>query len=55
MMRIYLDQIPEGLSTQDYPEETEFILDDTRPERDPVTLKLIPRAKRELIYPEDCK
>lgn len=54
-MRIYFDQIPEGYSTQDYPENVRFVLDDTRPERDPVTFEIIRPPKRPLIYPEDCK
>ena len=54
-MRVYFDQIPEGYSVQDYPENTTFVLDDTRPKMDPVTLELILPEKRPLIYPEDCK
>lgn len=55
-MKIYLDQIPEGFSPSDYPDDTEFIcIDDSRFERDPITFKLNPPQKRELVYPEDCK
>lgn len=54
-MKLYFDQIPEGVDTSDYPEGTLFVLDDTRPKRDPVTFKLIREPKRKLIYPEDCK
>lgn len=54
-MRVYFDQIPEGYSTQDYPENTQFVLDDSKPKRDPVTFQLLPPEKRPLIYPEDCK
>ena len=54
-MKLYFDQIPNGSSTEDYPPNTRFILDDTRPKRDPVTFKLIRKLKREFIYPEDCK
>ena len=54
-IRIYFDQIPEdeGIDTQDYPEYTSFILDDSRPKRDPVTFKLIRPPRRTKIYPED--
>ena len=54
-MQIYFDQIPDGYSPQDYPENTTFVLDDALPERDPVTFKLIRPPKRPLIYPEDCE
>lgn len=54
-MEIYFDQIPEGYSPQDYPAGTIFVLDDTRPKRDPVTFKVIRPEKRPLVYPEDCK
>ena len=52
---IYFDQIPEdeGIDTQDYPEYTSFILDDSHPKRDPVTFQLIPPPKRTKIYPSD--
>lgn len=55
-MKIYLEQIPEGVALEDYPKGTEFVcIDDSRPERDPVTHRLIPREKRPLIYPSDIK
>jgi len=54
-MRVYFDQIPKGYSIQDYPKDTKFVLDDSKPKRDPVTFKLIPPKKRPLIYPDDCK
>ena len=54
-MKLYLDQIPKGYSMLDYPDDTIFVMDDTRLKRDPVTFQLIPPEKRPLIYPEDCK
>ncbi|HBI64259.1 MAG TPA: hypothetical protein DDX51_03980 [Clostridiales bacterium] len=54
-MRIYLDQVPEEVDFGDYPPGTEFVLDDSRPKRDPVTYRLIQKPKRPLIYPEDVK
>ena len=53
-LRIYFDQIPDGTKFYDYPEDTVFVLDDTRPMRDPVTFQLIRSPAREMIYPEDC-
>ena len=54
-MELYFGQIPAGADVSDYPPDTIFILDDSRPKRDPVTLQLIRPPKRELIYPEDCR
>ena len=54
-MRIYFEQIPAGAVVSDYPPDTIFILDDSRPKRNPVTFQLIRPPKRELIYPEDCR
>ena len=54
-MKIYLDQIPDGITVDDYPEGTEFVLDDSRFERDPVTHKLILKEKRPLVFPSDLK
>ena len=54
-MELYFGQIPAGADVSDYPPDTIFILDDSRPKRDPVTFQLICAPKRELIYPEDCK
>lgn len=54
-MRIYVDQVPEGVSFDDYPVDTEFVFDEPVRQRDPVTLKLLPREKRPLVYPEDIK
>ena len=53
-LRIYFDQIPDGTKFYDYPEDTVFVLDDTRPMRDSVTFQLIHSPAREMIYPEDC-
>lgn len=53
-MKIYTDQIPEGIGCEEYPEGTEFILDDTRPQRDPVSFQLIRPPKRPLIYPAEA-
>lgn len=52
---IHMDQVPkeDGVSWEDYPEGTSIILDDRRPERDPVTFQLIRKPRRALIYPED--
>ncbi len=50
-LKIYFDQIPEECSTEDYPDDTEFILDDAPLKRDPKTHQLIPKEKRLLIYP----
>lgn len=54
-MKIYFDQIPEEVDISDYPEGTVFVLDDSKPKRDPVTFELIRPPKRPLIYPKDCK
>lgn len=54
-MEIFFDQIPEGYTWKDYPEGTVFVLDDTKPKRDPETFRLIWPPKRPLIYPEDIK
>ena len=54
-MKVYIDQIPEGVSIDDYPEGTEFVLDDAPLERDPETYQLIPRKKKPLIFPHDIK
>lgn len=54
-MKLYFEQIPAGAVISDYPPDTIFILDDSRPKRDPVTFQLICPPKRELIYPEDCR
>ena len=54
-MKVYFEQIPEGVSASDYPDGTVFVFDDSRPKRDPVTLELIPPEKRPLIYPEEVK
>lgn len=53
-MKLYFDQIPEGVSPADYPEGTEFVVDDAM-ERDPVTFQLILRTKRPLIFPQDVE
>lgn len=52
-MRLYFEQIPEGVDISEYPEETEFVLDDSRPKRDLETGRLIPRARRPLVYPHE--
>lgn len=54
-MKIYMDQVPEGVSFDEYPEGTEFVFDEAERKRDPVTHELIPRERRKLIYPTDCK
>ena len=54
-MKLYFEQIPAGAVVSDYPPDTIFILDDSRPKRDPVTFQLIRPPKKKLIYPEDCK
>lgn len=54
-MRIYFDQVPEDVSFDDYPPDTEFIWDDRPPQRDPETFELIFPKRRKLIYPEDLK
>lgn len=53
-MKLYIDQIPEGISWEEYPKGTEFILDDTRPRRDPVSFQLIRPPKRPLITPAEA-
>lgn len=52
---IHMDQVPEedGIAWRDYPKCTAFILDDSRPKRDPVTFQLIQKPRRTLIYPQD--
>ena len=54
-MEVYIDQIPEGYSFEDYPPDTVFVFEETERMRDPVTHQLIPRKRRDPIYPEDCK
>ena len=54
-MKVYMDQVPEGISFEEYPEGTDFVFDERPLLRDPVTHRLIPKEKRPLIYPEDCK
>ena len=54
-MKVYIDQIPEGFSFEDYPPETVFIFEEVERKRDPVTFQLLPREPRAPIYPEDCK
>ena len=54
-VRIYMDQVPEEVSFEDYPAGTEFVFDESPIRRYPVTHKLIPREKRPLIYPKDIK
>lgn len=54
-MEVYIDQIPEGYSFEDYPPDTVFVFEETERRRDPVTHQLIPRKRRDPIYPEDCK
>lgn len=53
-MRIYLDQIPEGVDTSEYPADTEFVMDDTRPQWDAMTGKVIRPERRPLIYPKEA-
>lgn len=52
-MKIYFDQIPEGVLPGDYPEGTEFVLDDAPMKRDPETFRLSRREKRPLVFPQD--
>lgn len=54
-MKIYMDQVPEDVSFEDYPAGTEFVFDEPPIQRDPVTFELIPRKKRSLIYPSDIQ
>ena len=54
-MEIHIDQIPEGLSFEDYPSETVFVFEEPERQRDPITHQLIPRKRRDLVYPGDCK
>lgn len=53
-MRIYMDQVPDGVSFEDYPPGTEFILDDAPLKRDPETFQIV-REKRTLVYPEQLQ
>lgn len=53
-MKIYLDQIPDGVSLGEYPPDTEFILDDETPKRDPITNRII-WPKRSHITPEEAR
>ena len=53
-MDIYFEQIPEGASYEDYPPDTLFVLDDTRPKRDPQTWRLLPKEQRRIITPEEA-
>ena len=52
-MRIYMEQIPEGTSYDEYPDDTLFIFEEKALERDYTTLQLIPRRRRPLVTPED--
>ena len=54
-MKIYFEQIPEGVNEEDYPEGTEFVMDDTRPIRDSETNKLIAKERRPLLFPYEVK
>lgn len=54
-MKIYFDQIPEGVDIRDYPSDTVFVLDDSKPKRDPVTYRLIRGPERPMLYPENVR
>ena len=53
-MRIFFEQIPEGAEPGDYPPDTIFVLDDTRPKRDPVTFKIIIPEPRPKVSPKQA-
>ena len=52
-MRIFFSQIPDGYEPEDYPDGTEFAIDDSPRQRDPITFRLIRPPKLPLVYPED--
>lgn len=52
-MRIFMDQIPENVGFDDYPPDTEFVMDDKPPERDKETLRLI-WPSRPIVTPEEA-
>lgn len=51
-MDIYMEQVPESISYSDYPSGTQFVLDDSKPERDPITFRIL-HKNRPLVWPED--
>lgn len=52
-MKIYMEQIPEGISWNEYPDDTIFIFEEKPSVRDSVTFQLIPPQRRPSITPED--
>lgn len=49
-MKIYFEQIPDDVDFRDYPEGG-ICFGERRPERDPVTFKVMLPPRRNLIYP----
>lgn len=54
-IEVFLEQIPEGYTTSDYPKETVFVLDDSKPKRDPATFQLLRSEARPKVFPEDVQ
>lgn len=54
MVSLYFSQIPDGYDVSDYPDNVEFVLDDSVRRRDPITFKLIPQEELPLVYPDEC-
>ena len=54
-MKIYMEQIPEGISCSKYPADTIFIFEEKPLVRDPITFNLIPPKRRPSITPEDIR
>lgn len=51
MMKIYFEQIPDECRIEDYPDGTEFILDDTPVKIDMTTGRPIRSKSRPWVYP----
>ena len=54
-VEVYLEQIPEGVEPEEYPENTIWVWRDDRPKRDPVTFELIRPEPMKKLWPEDVR
>ena len=53
-MELYFEQIPENVDFSEYPPDTLFVLDDSRPPRDPITFKRILPPPKPIVTPEQA-
>ena len=53
-MKIYMEQIPNGVDVDQYPPDTEFAFDERQPTRDIETLELVYPPPRPYITPEEA-